>query len=172
MGEKKASIINYAMHFGAILGLFWALKYMVFVGANYWEPFIYLYYLLNAGTFLLIYIFYFKYRDSVEGTPKTMLQCIAFVVLLCFCASFFEGIMMYAHFQFIDPLYYSMKIEPALQGMVESFPYPPDVKASAMNICSNKIFYIFSTFVGNTFLGGVIGALLAVIVGNKKRNNL
>lgn len=170
--EKKVSMINYAMNYGAILGLFWALKHLVFIGADHFQPLIYLYYLLNAVTFVLIYVYYFKFRDIDPEKPQGSMECILFIILLCLFASFFESAMIYVHLQFIDPTYFSSKIEPILKGMVASFPYSPEVKAQTLAICSNKIFYIISDFFGNILFGAIMGSLLALIIGNKKKSSI
>lgn len=170
--NKNGLMINYAMHYGAILGVFWALKHLVAVGSAYIEPLIYLYYLLNAVTFVLLYIYYFKFRDSDPEIPKSAIQCIMFIISLCFFASFFEAAMIYIHLQFIDPAYFSTKIEPVIKGMIASFPYPDKVKSDVLAISLNKMFYIVSDFIGNIFFGGVMGAILALIIGNKKRNSI
>ncbi|WP_165020421.1 DUF4199 domain-containing protein [Dysgonomonas sp. ZJ279] len=176
MEEKKASIINYAMHYGAILGLFWAFKYLVYVGASYWEHFIYLYYLLNAGTFFLIYIFYFRYKESDTEKMKSALQCAVFTILACFFASFFEGAMIYLHYKFIDPGYFAQMIHPFTESIeqVKKMDMMSDEefaesKKILYSIFNNRGTYILGKFIGNTFIGLIFGVLIGAL-GNKKYN--
>lgn len=169
IGEKETSPFKYAMHFGIYLGAFWALKYLVYVASMMvWIHFIYLFYLMNVGTFLLIYIFYLKYINLDVSKVNNKFRGFIFVVLLCFFASFLEAATIYLHFQVIDPSYYVSKIEPSLVHMIETFPYPPEVKSSALNLVSNSILYVISTFIGNIFLGFILGAPLSLLV---RKNN-
>lgn len=167
---NNTSPLKYAMHYGLFLGAFWAVKYLVHIAsATIWIHFIYLYYLMNVGTFLLVYIFYIKYINFDTSEVNNKLRGFFFVVLLCFFASFLEGAMIYVHFQILDPSYYATQIEPYLVKMIESFPYPPEVKSSALDLAGNSILYVISTFTGNTFLGIVLGGSMALLV---KKNNL
>jgi len=165
---KETSPLKYAMQYGIYLGVFWALKYLVYIAVDVWVHFIYLYYLMNVGTFLLIYIFYIKYINMDASKVNNKIRGFLFVVLLCFFASFIEAAMMYMHYQIIDPSYYASKIEPNLIKMIESVPYPPDVKASALVLASNSILTVISTFIGNVFLGIILGGPMAFLV---KKNN-
>ncbi|MDR2956168.1 MAG: DUF4199 domain-containing protein [Prevotella sp.] len=166
---RETSPLKYAMHYGLYLGIFWALKYLVYIAAmDVWVHFIYLYYLLNVGTFLMIYIFYLKYINLDVSKVNNKFRGFLFVVLLCFFASFIEGAMIYVHFQIIDPSYYPSKIQPVLSNMIESFPYPQEVKTSALTMVGNNIWYVLSTFIGNLFLGVLLGTPLALLV---KKNN-
>lgn len=165
---KETSPLKYAMHYGIYLGIFWALKYIVYIAVDAWVHFIYLYYLMNVGTFLLIYIFYIKYINTDTSKVNNKLRGFLFVVMLCFFASFIEAAMIYLHFQIIDPSYYATRIEPTLANMIESFPYPPDVKSSALALVSSSILYVISTFIGNMFLGCLLGGAMALLV---KKNN-
>lgn len=167
--EKDTSPIKYAMHYGLYLGIFWAIKYLVYVAAfTYWIHFLYLYYMMNVGTFLLIYVFYIKYINTDVSKFNNKLRGFLFVVLLCFFASFIEAGMVYFHFQVLDPSYYASKIEPIIVNVIESFPYPPAIKASALSTASNSFVYVMSTFFGNIVLGTIIGIPMALLVKKNK----
>lgn len=168
INEKDTSPIKYAMHLGLYLGLFWALKYLVFIAVAYWVHFIYLFYLMNVGTFLLIYMFYIKFINEDVSKINNKLRGFFFVVLLCFFASFIEAGMIYFHFQVLDPSYYMSKIEPNLVNLIESFPYPPAVKTSAISMVSNSFIYVMFTFFGNIVLGIIIGTPMALLVKKNK----
>lgn len=165
---KETSPLKYAMQYGLYLGIFWALKYLVYVAASYWVHFIYLYYLLNVGTFILIYVFYIKYINADTYPVNNKIRGFLFVVLLCFFASFIEAAAVYLHFQVLDSGYYSTKIAPTLAKMVESFPYPPQMKADALIMVNNSLLYVVSIFMGNVFLGVLLGTPMALLV--KKSN--
>jgi len=170
--EKSTSLLRYAMHYGAILGLFWMFKYLFRIGAGFSDHvFIYVFYVLNVGTFLLIYIFTFKFKESDTEKPRGILGCILFVVLICFFASFFEAAIMYAHFKFIDPGYFLKMTAPYID-MVGSMPsLSPADKELLEGIFSNKLVYIVSGFIGNTFLGLMLGLLMGLLVNAGRRQS-
>ncbi|MDU1890047.1 MAG: DUF4199 domain-containing protein [Dysgonomonas sp.] len=163
--DNKNPLLKFAMHYGIFLGVFWAIKYLVFIAVDLWVHFIYFYYVLNVGTFLLIYIFYIRFVEL--SNVKSKFQGFKFVILLCFFASFFEAAIMYLHYQFLDPGYFAVKIEPTLIKMVDSLPYPPEMKAAALDFASSKILYVFSACMSNIFLGIFMGALMSFLVKKK-----
>lgn len=177
--SNEISIAKFAMHYGILLGLFWAIKYICFVAASFWQHFIFLYYLLNAGTFLLIYIFFFKFRDANGEQPQKQMKCILFVVLMCFFATFFESATIYAHIQIIDPVYFTSHIQPTLEGAMHSSvelienmtkqPYPAEQKEAMTDLYTNRFLYAMTPFFSNILLGVVFGSVLTLIVGNRKK---
>jgi len=162
-------MLRYAMYYGMILGLFWIFKYLFRIGAGFSDHiFIYVFYVLNVGTFLLIYIFTFRFKNSDPDHPKGILSCILFVTLICFFASFFESVIMYAHFQFIDPGYFLNMTTPAVE-MVNNLPYSPREKELMMSMVTSKPIYIIFNFIGNTILGLILGLLLGLLINTQKR---
>ncbi len=169
--DNNPSLLKYALHYGALLGLFWMFKYLFEIGAGFSiHVFKYIFYVLNVGTFLLIYIFTFKYKFSEPDKPKKVLHCILFVVLICFFASFFEGAIMYAHFKFINPDYFLNLVNAGLD-MMKSMPALPSTdQVLVEKILSSKLVYIISNFMGNSILGLILGSLMGLLIntGNKK----
>lgn len=184
MKEDNVPMVKYAMHYGAILGLFWMLKYILLIISGFKFPiaggvtsdiFLYLYYVLNLGTFALIYIFYFKYKFSDEEHPKQMGYCILFTIMLCFFASFFEGAMMYAHYKFIHPEVFNEVSRP-LHKMVETLPetfpnYPQESLDLLHKIYSNRLVYIIVLFLQNIFVGFFLGLVFGITTRNVKNIN-
>lgn len=160
------------MHYGVLLGLFLMFRYLFWIGSGFSDVlFIYFYYLLNIGTFLLVYIFYFKFkfRNAEASKPRTMLECMGFTVMMFFFASIFEGAIMYAHYQLIHPEFFMGKIVAPMVKMIETFPYPEEMKMSMMNMVHQKAIYIISNFVQNIFLGFFFSLLMGFIA--RSRNN-
>ncbi len=167
--EKGTTLIKYAMHYGMILGVFWIFKYLFKIGSGFSDHvFIYVFYLLNVGTFLLIYIFTFKFKESDPEKTKSILSCIFFVTLVCFFASFFEAAIMYAHYKFIDPEYFAKLILPVM-NMIEALPNSPHEKEILVSIFTNKPIYIIADFISNTFLGLILGLLMSFLVNTRNR---
>ncbi|MBB4037378.1 hypothetical protein GGR21_003295 [Dysgonomonas hofstadii] len=171
--EKGTTLLRYAMHYGMILGLFWAFKYLFRIGAGFSDHiFIYVFYLLNVGTFLMIYIFTFKFKNADPDNPRGILSCIAFVTLVCFFASFFESTMMYAHFKLIDPGYFYKMTEPMVE-MVNNLSFPPEeeepLRKFFMDLVTGKPLYIVSNFIGNTILGLILGLMMGLLINSQKK---
>lgn len=164
------------MHYGALLGLFWVFRYtfLIIAGTGASDRFLFLFYLLNIGTLLIIYVFYNKFRTSDPEEPKNILQCLVFTVMMCFFASILEGALMYAHFSFIDPAYFSNMIEPFMRS-IDNIPQMglPDAQFVATKqimsvMYSSKITYIVIEFVKNLLLGLFMGLLLYFLVSVRK----
>lgn len=176
--ETFSVICRYAMYYGALLGLFWVFRYtfQIIGGAGVSDRFLFLFYLLNIGTLLLIYMFYNKFRYADPDNPRGLLECLVFSVMMCFFASFLEGVLMYAHFQFIDPAYFSHMIEPVMRsldsmskpGMVSDADFEQSKQLTAV-IFSSKITYIIIEFIKNILLGLFMGLLLHFLVNNMKK---
>ena len=167
--DKGTTLLRYAMYYGMILGAFWVFKYLFKIGAGFSDHiFIYVFYLLNVGTFLLVYIFTFKFKNSDPEKPKGILSCIAFVTLICFFASFFESVIVYAHFQFIDPSYFAEMSGP-LMDMVNNMPYPPQQKELMLDLVTSKPFYLLSNFIGNTVLGFILGLFMGLLINTQNK---
>lgn len=168
--QEKVPMLKYAMHYGAILGLFWIVKYLfIIIGGFAGDVFIYLSSLLSVGTFLLVYVFYFKYRNSDPDRPKGIIKCILFVAAMAFFASIFEGAIMYMHYELIHPEFFDLKVAgkfvEATNNMENMWNFPnfEEVKQEMYTLAHSKSIYIASQFLSNivtlTFVGLVIGLL-------------
>lgn len=175
MENKKDSFLDYAMYYGLILGVFWAFKYLFLAEQEAWRLAIYIYYILNAGSFLLIYIFYFRYRMSrgLDNLPSRM-RCLGFVIVMCLFASIVECAGMFIHFQFINPAYFESHFAAPLRAVIEaSFATPqgelidPAVKEAFSNFFLSKLTPLVSNVIASLFLGGFIGSLLALLDNRK-----
>ncbi|MDR0824796.1 MAG: DUF4199 domain-containing protein [Prevotella sp.] len=177
LGENFKLINRYAMQYGLLLGLFWVVRYLfhVVAGIGVSDRFDFIYYLLNIATLLVVYIFYYKFKTSDADNPKNIWQCILFTTLMCFYASFFEGAMIFAHYQFIDPAYFTKITEPFLKSvdvvprMWGSEADYEETKQFARILYSNKLFYIAIEFIKNIFLGLFLSLILNFVV--KVNNN-
>ncbi len=176
--EGSLSQINrYAMHYGLILGAFWVFRYLFLVVAEIGvsDRFKFLFYLMNIVTLLLMYSFYYKYKSSDTEKPKGAIYCILFMIMMCFYASFLEGAIIYAHYKFIDPAYFSNLVSITISG-VDSMPKTgliseenyAQTRDTMVAIYSSKITYIVFEFIKNIFLGLFLGLILNVVVSIKK----
>lgn len=176
--EGSLSQINrYAMHYGLILGAFWVFRYLFLVVAEIGvsDRFKFLFYLMNIVTLLLMYIFYYKYKSSDTEKPKGGIYCILFMIMMCFYASFLEGAIIYAHYKFIDPAYFSNLASITINGadnLIKTWFLSEKNYVQAKNIAtiilSSKITYIVFEFIKNIFLGLFLGVILNFVVSIKK----
>lgn len=166
------------MHYGLLLGAFWVIRYLFLIvaGIGVSDRFAFIFYLLNIVTLLIVYAFYYKFKISDPDNPKGVWECIIFTVLMCFYASFLEGAMMFAHFQFIDPAYFSRMIEPVMRS-IETTPkmgFPESnyeyAKEITTAIFSNKLTYIIIEFVKNILLGFFLSFVLNFVVKINKKS--
>ena len=168
-------LIRYALHYGALLGLYWIIRYSFFiVGSTSYEIFKYFAYLMDVGTVLFIYAFSIKYVMSDPEHPRGFWMCLFFVTAMCFFASFLEGAAVYAHYTIIDPAYFSKMVQPLLNHLdsMENVLGTPDFEQSkrmAMTILSSKFIYIIGLFFRNTVLGVCLGALMGFFLRRKKQ---
>ena len=169
--KENSSFVKLAMHYGMILGLFWLFKYLFIIGDGFTSHFfIYFFYLLNVGTFLLIYIIYIKYKNLDMEKPKGLLQSALFMAAVCFFASFFEGLIMFVHYKIIHPESFRDMIRPFI-NMVNNLPVPQNAdvaqfekaKEIYVGIFSNRVVYIIFNFIGNTILGFTLALLIGII---------
>jgi len=103
--KRGLVMLKYAMNYGVILGFFWIVKYIFLIASSLSDHFLYLYNLLAVGTLLLYYVLLRRYRDFGLGGKITYLQCIPFSVLLFLFAGLIEAVIIYVHYNFIDPKY-------------------------------------------------------------------
>jgi hypothetical protein len=165
------------MNYGLILGAFWVFRYLFLVVAEIGvsDRFKFLFYLMNIVTLLLMYIFYYTYKSSGTGNPKGGIHCILFMIMMCFYASFLEGAIIYAHYKFIDPAYFSNLVSITVSG-ADSMPktglIPEEnyvqIRDRMIAICSSKITYIVFEFAKNIFLGLFLSVILNFVVSIKK----
>lgn len=175
--EQNKSTLEYMMHYGALLGGFWIIKYAFLIGADYWVHFIYFHHLLNVVSPLLMYIFYLKYRSETPELKHDVARCVIFVIGISFFGSFFESAIMYAHFAYINPDFFA-KLSSIPLGLIEDMMVPNGLTAEQLvsynqskevvtEIFSSKITYLLSNMMGNIFLGLVFSLLIGFLTRNR-----
>lgn len=183
--EYQKSTLEYIMHYGALLGLFWMFKYLFKIGESYWVHFIYGYALLNVVSPLLMYVFYMKYRMLTPEKVHTLWNCVLFVVGICFFASIFESAIMYAHFTFINPDAFA-NISAGTMGVTESMINSMEESGSFSNMAaeevaalkarmeamaSSKVPYIAANVIQQLFTGFIFSLLIGLLTRNRPNTN-
>lgn len=177
MEEQKRSTLDYTMHYGALLGMFWVFKYCFFIGQTYWIHFIYFFHLLNVVSPLLMYVFYLKYKSETQNQVHNIGKCILFVVAISFFGSLFESVIIYAHYAFIDPDLFA-NLSSKYVGAIENMPAPANFDAEkivafdeAKGIVgewfSGKLIYIILNVFNQVFLGLMFSPLIGLLTRNR-----
>lgn len=173
--QEKVPMIKYAMHYGAILGLFWIVKYLfIVVGGFAGDVFIYLSSLLSVGTFMLVYAFYFKYRDSDADRPNSIVKCILFVATMAFFASIFEGAIMYMHYEVIHPEFFNLNVAGKTLKATEQMnnlwnpANTEEAKQMMYDLTHSKSIYIISQLMSNVVSLTFIGLIIALFADKRK----
>lgn len=177
MQEKNKSILDYAMHYGALLGIFWIIKYCFFIGEHYWVHFIYFYHLLNVVSPLLMYVFYLRYRADNLEIKHNIGQCVLFIVGISFFASLFESVIIYAHYAFINPDFFT-SISNMYTGMLDNMPVPEKFSAEQLisynqskeivsTVFSSRITYLILNIINQLFIGLIFSLLIGFLTRNR-----
>lgn len=164
MKDKKTLIRNLLLRYGVIIGVFWIFKYLFLIGSGFSDRvFIYVYYILNIGTFLLIYVYYFKFRNISQN----LWQCVKMIAFVCFVGSLIEGGIMLAHYSLIHPDYFDEKVvffpKMLLKTMTGN-----DNNPMLLAIVESKSFYIILNILGKVLLGIFLTLAIGLLSGNKK----
>lgn len=177
MEEQKKTTLYYTMYYGALLGVFWIIKYSFFIGKEYWIHFVYFYHLLNVVSPLLMYVFYLKYKSETPEQNHDVWRCILFVVGISFFGSLFESVIIYAHYAFINPDFFAnIAAGPAV--LLENMPVPENLSAEQLqsynkmrnvvsNIFSSKIVFILFNIINQMFLGLIFSFLIGILTKNR-----
>lgn len=175
--EQNKSTLEYTMDFGALLGMFWIIKYAFLIGADYWVHFIYFHHLLNVVSPLLMYIFYLKYRSETPELHHDVGRCVIFVVGISFFGSFFESAIIYAHYAYINPDFFA-KMSSIPLGLINDMMIPEGLAGEQLTsfnqskeliaeVFSSKITYLVSNMMGNIFLGLIFSLLIGFLTRNR-----
>lgn len=174
---ERRSIFQYAMHYGALLGIFWIFKYLFKIGAGMYDSsLLSIYHLLDIGTAILIYIFTVKFIKSEPDKPRGFWSIMLFVIFLCFFASIFQGAIEFAHYKFIDPAYFSEIVKAIIAEMDNTKKIFPGMSDADFNtaieinkkIFSSELTYVILQMIANLFTGLFLGLVMGILLRTNK----
>lgn len=166
MQEDKFKVLNYAMHYGVVLGFFWAFKYLFHIGATYYSYLDFIYQSLGIGTFFLMYYLTTRYRDKANDGNISYLHCIAFTILLCFFASLIEAVVSYFHYTVIDPSYIS-SLNKKMFDVMKQMDFSKEFLSEAEKVTIGPLYYTVSQIFGNIFFGFILSLIYGFIISKK-----
>lgn len=177
MKEQNKSTLDYTMYYGALLGVFWIIKYCFFIGKDYWVHFIYFYHMLNIVSPILMYVFYLRYRSETPEVIHNVWRCVLFILGISFFASLFESVIIYAHYAFINPDFFA-SISNMYTGMLDHMPAADGLtgeqltafnqaKHTASTIFSSRITYLILNIMNQLFVGLIFSLLIGFLTRNR-----
>lgn len=102
MEQRQLSTKTYAMHFGAYMGVYWILKFIL-VPLSFTVPFLqFLFIGLTIGVPFMGYYYLKIYRDKICKGSITFSHAMLFVMLVYFFAAMLVSVAHFLYFQFID----------------------------------------------------------------------
>lgn len=102
MEQRKVSTRTYAMHFGAYMGIYWILKFIL-LPLSFTIPFLsFLFIGLTLGVPFLGYYYLKAFRDKVCGGYISFSKAMVFVLLVYFFAAMLVSVAHFIYFQYID----------------------------------------------------------------------
>lgn len=162
----KMQLVNYAMHYGVILGFFWVFKYLFHIGARYYPTLEVIYAMLGMGTVFFLYYLTVRYRDRINDGHITYLQSVSFATLLCFFASLIEAVVSYLHYTVIDPAYISSINAQAIETLKQLNLLGENIE-EIDRLSFSPLYYTVSQIIGNVLIGLILSLLYGVIISKK-----
>ena len=159
--ESKSLLLEYTMHAGIILGLFWVFKYLfVIIGTRYPGMSV-ISSLLSIGTPLLLFFLLVRYNMGKMEQKMRFGQGVQFSVLLFFFASIIEALAVYIHIRWIDPTYLANLYESLIE-LAQTMEVSKTIVAQiAEQPLPDPFTYIFSNVVmADVFIGLLLSLLI------------
>ncbi len=159
---NNSQLLNYVMHAGIILGLFWVFKYLFVIFGMKHPVMSAIGSMLSIGTPLLLFYLLVKYNTGQMDNKMRFGQGVQFSVLLFFFASILEALVVYIHIQWIDPAYITNLYE-SLMEMAKTIEIGKTLAVRmAEQPLPDPLSYIFSNVVMANVLLGLLLSLLIV----------
>ena len=168
--ENKNYLLQYAMHAGIFLGVFWALRYLLVIfgadnlmlrGLNS---------LLSIGTPILLFYFLKNYKEKFLNNTISLWHGIQFSILLFFFGSVLEALMVLMHVKWLDPNFIVIMHDAAIQAaqsMAQSMPFLGETFTSQLveQPVPSPFMYVFrNVFIVNIFIGLLLSLIIVPIV--------
>lgn len=169
MKEDKSQLVEYAMHSGIFLGLFWVLKYFLQIAGNDFPVVHTFTTILSFGTPVLFLYFLSNYKIKTVNTVISYWHGVQFGILLFFFASIWESIAALVHVTWIDVQYIgtfyqkmtetmkSLNFEDSLLKSIENRPAPSPISYIVNNVILSNVF---------------LGLLLSLILSHMANRNV
>jgi len=164
--ENKSHLLQYAMHAGIFLGVFWALRYLLVIfGADNLMLRV-LNSLLSIGTPLLLFYFLKSYKEKFLDNRIGLWHGIQFSILLFFFGSILESLMVLVHVKWIDPLFLATMSERAVSFFqTHNLDSQAFIEAAQTLSTITPFMYVFQNVImGNILIGFLLSLIIVPII--------
>ncbi|HHU26770.1 MAG TPA: DUF4199 domain-containing protein [Bacteroidales bacterium] len=159
--ENKSYLLEYTMHAGILLGLFWIFKYLFVILGNKYPGMNVIGTTLSIGTPVLLYYLLVKYNAGWMNREMRFGQGVQFTILLFFFASILEALVVYIHIRWIDPAYLAHLYD----SMIELAEALGASKAIVTRLAEQPLPNAFTYIFNNVIMADVfIGLLLSLLI--------
>ncbi len=153
MAENKSSLIKFAMHYGLLMGLYWAFKYLFFILSFYYPVLNGVYIGMTFFVPVVAYFFSVKYREQIGGVI-TFGHAWQLGVYLYLFAALIVSLLHYVYYQFVLPpgmlvdiysqltdyIRDNMTLSPEMSELLDGLKTPTPIQMTLQGI-ANNVFY-------------------------------
>lgn len=102
MTDNRTTLQEYAMRYGTAMGIFWALKFVLFPLGMSMPLLLILFFLLTLSVPVLGYVFARKYREQPCLGSLSFARAYIFTTFMYMFAALFVAIVHYLYFRYMD----------------------------------------------------------------------
>lgn len=168
MQEDKFKLINYSMHYGVVLGLFWVFKYLFAIGGAYYDGLMYIYSFLGVGTCIIIPYLTTRYRDKANGGKISYFECIKYTLFLCFFGSLIEAVVAYLYFAEINPGFIASLNKTVFEWM-QILKVNSHVVRFIQDYASGPVSWVVLQVAFNLLIGLCIALIYGIFISNQEK---
>ena len=175
----KTTISASAMKNGLILGLVFAVGFLSMLQAVVSEQYllIYISFFCMIFSLVLAYRYAVSYRNKENNGVMRYGSAVWYIVLLYFFASILSGGVMMLYFKVIQPNFLTLFLEnPRLQESLAMAASMQGVTVEQarenLNVLNSIPAFTLQYIWNNTFLGVIVGALMAIFIRKEGKDNV
>ena len=163
--ENKSHLLQYAMHAGIFLGVFWALRHLLVIFGQENLILMYLYSMLRIGTPILLFYFLKTYNQRFVNNGICLWHGIQFSILLFFFGSILEALIVLFHVKWLDPTFIATVYE-GIVSVAETFNFSPAITTQLAEQANMSPFrYVFNhVIMNNVFIGFLLSLIIVPII--------
>lgn len=168
-----AKISASAMKYGLILGVYFALNFLFSVSGN---TFLVLFSnVVLAMSILYVYRYTVKFRETENNGVISYKNAFLYILMLHFFGSILAGAVVLIYNKFINPEFLTTMLnDPNLQKSIDILKSAMKVSDAqieqSLNMFLNPVSYTLQYIWSNTFIGALIGLILAFIIKKSPKN--
>ncbi|MDR1919468.1 MAG: DUF4199 domain-containing protein [Tannerellaceae bacterium] len=160
--ENKGLLLRSAMFYGLLLGLFWVIKYVFFIGGTTHPSLGIIYWVLSSLTLVFAYVFTKVYKILIGGRIG-FFHAWQFGILLYFFAALVVSLLHYVFFSFLAPAGYVDNMIDLAVNMVKEINPQAEVALNQMPAFT-PIRLTLQGIMNNVFYGIILSIPIATLL--------